>query len=82
MKMNHIVAGIFILILGIFLFPFGIMYFKQTWAEYRELTSTRKKLFVLIEIIDMFTSPILSTWVLLISLVLILLGIALIFFVK
>ena len=63
--------GIFFLIIGVALLPIGIMYFKQSWVEYREmkLSLPRKILIVILEVVAMFSlSAGVSTWILSISL--------------
>ena len=68
--------GIIFLIVGIGLFPFGIMHLKQTFEGYKELTPIKKILVVIVEIIDIFTEPVLSAWILYISLIFIIFGTA------
>lgn len=49
--------GITLLVIGIALLPFGIIYTKETWEEYRKQGLTRKKkaLNLILEVLDMFT---------------------------
>lgn len=74
--------GIIFLIIGVALLPIGIMYFKQSWDEYREqeLSLPKKILIVILEVVAMFTlSAGVSTWLLSISLLCIVFGIAIIY---
>jgi hypothetical protein len=41
--MNTFGIGVIMLVVGIGLFPFGVMYFKQSWNEYKKLPSNKKK---------------------------------------
>jgi hypothetical protein len=69
--------GILFLVIGIVLFPIGIMYLKQNFEEYKELTPIKKILVLIVGIIDLFTTPILSAWIIYISLIFIIFGTAL-----
>ncbi|MDX1770798.1 MAG: hypothetical protein R3328_04665 [Planococcaceae bacterium] len=83
--MNIMTIGIIFLVIGVALLPFGIMYFKETWDEYREqeLSLLRKITIVILEVIAMFTLTAgLSTWILSISLIFIIFGTAVIYFVS
>lgn len=71
--------GIIFLVVGIGLFPFGIMHLKQTFEGYKELTPIKKMLVIIVEIIDVFTTPVLSAWIIYISLLFIIFGTALLF---
>lgn len=72
--------GVTFLILGIVILPAGIIYFKQTWNEYKELAPNKKKIVVLLEMVDMLSFASLSAWLLFISLICIAFGIIVIFF--
>lgn len=72
--------GLTFLILGIVILPAGIMYFKQTWNEYKKLTPNKKKIVVLLEMVDMLSFASLSAWLLFISLICIAFGIIVIYF--
>lgn len=79
--MNIFAIGGFMLVVGLGLLPFGVGYFKKSWDEYKDLPSDKKKAIIFFEILDVFSfSPILSTWLLFISVLLIIGGIALIFY--
>jgi hypothetical protein len=74
--------GIIFLVIGVALLPFGIMYFKQTWDQFREqkLSLPRKILVVILEIFSLFTLTAgFATWLLSISLICIIFGIAVIY---
>ena len=49
--------GIILLVIGAALLAIGIMYFKQSWDEYREqeLSFPRKILIVILEVVATFT---------------------------
>lgn len=66
--------GIVFVIIGIAFFPFGVIYFKETWNEYKQTKPNKKKALLMLEIVDVFTSPTLSTWLIFISLLFIILG--------
>ncbi len=76
------ITGVTFLFLGLFLLPIGIIYFKQTWTEYKELAPNKKNYVLLLEMIDLFTFSSLSTWLLFISLICIAFGIVVICFVN
>jgi hypothetical protein len=78
--MNTFGIGVMMLLVGIGIFPFGVLYFKESWNEYKNLPSNQKKVVIFLEILDIFSfSPILSTWLIFISLLLIIGGAGLIF---
>jgi hypothetical protein len=78
--MNTFGIGVIMLVVGIGLFPFGVIYFKKSWNEYKNLPSNKKKVAIFLEILDVFSlSPSLSTWLIFISLLLIIGGAGLIF---
>ncbi|SFA50872.1 hypothetical protein SAMN05192569_10283 [Parageobacillus thermantarcticus] len=78
--MNTFGIGVIMLVVGIGLFPFGVIYFKQSWNEYKKLPSNKKKVAIFLEILDVFSlSSSLSTWLIFISLLLIIGGSGLIF---
>jgi hypothetical protein len=53
------------------------MYLKQNFEEYKELTPIKKILVLIVGIIDLFTTPVLSAWIIYISLIFIIFGTAL-----
>ncbi len=74
--------GIIFLVIGVALLPIGLIYFKQSWDEYRdqELSFPRKILIVILEVVAIFTlSAGVGTWLLSISLLCIVFGIAVIY---
>jgi hypothetical protein len=78
--MNTFGIGVIMLLVGIGIFPFGVLYFKEIWKEYKNLPPNKKKVAIFLEILDIFSfSPILSTWLIFISLLLIIGGAGLIF---
>lgn len=78
--MNTFGIGVMMLLVGIGIFPFGVLYFKESWNEYKNLPSNQKKVVIFLEILDIFSfSPILSKWLIFISLLLIIGGAGLIF---
>ncbi|MES0855431.1 hypothetical protein ABS784_04140 [Geobacillus sp. G4] len=78
--MNTFGIGVMMLLVGIGIFPFGVLYFKESWNEYKNLPPNQKKVVIFLEILDIFSfSPILSTWLIFISLLLIIGGAGLIF---
>ncbi|GLH64518.1 hypothetical protein [Parageobacillus sp. G301] len=78
--MNTFGIGVMMLLVGIGIFSFGVSYFKGSWNEYKNLPSNQKKVVIFLEILDIFSfSPILSTWLIFISLLLIIGGAGLIF---
>ncbi|MFX3674692.1 MAG: hypothetical protein ACE3JQ_09625 [Paenisporosarcina sp.] len=79
--MNALTVGIIFLVIGVVLLPMGIMYLKQTWelVKEQELSLQRKILVIILEIVSMFTLTAgFATWLLSISLICIIFGIALI----
>lgn len=80
LTMSTFGMGMVMLAVGLGLFPFGVLYFKASWKEYRNLPSNRKKVAIFLEMLDVFSlSPSLSMWFIFISLLLIIGGCALIF---
>lgn len=73
-------VGITLLVVGIALLPFGVIYFKDSWKEIKELSPSAKKTAIFLEILDLFTAPIGgSTSLLFLSLMFIIGGIGLVF---
>ncbi|MGG1479599.1 hypothetical protein ABE402_01470 [Bacillus smithii] len=72
-------VGITLLVVGIALLPFGVIYFKDSWKEIKELSPIAKKTAIFLEILDLFTAPIGSTSLLFLSLIFIIGGIGLVF---
>lgn len=71
--------SIIFLVIGIGLFPLGIIHFKKNMEGYKELTPIKKVLAFILEILDIFTTPVLSGWILYISLIFMIFGTALLF---
>lgn len=63
--------GISIIFLGLLLLPVGVKYFLDEYREFKVLHPDRGFVFYLIEVIDIFTGGgSLSTWLIIISLLL------------
>ncbi|WP_088073060.1 hypothetical protein [Gottfriedia luciferensis] len=73
--MTAFTIGLIFLIIGLFLLPFGIIYFKEEFKKYESTTSKKKLLIIFLEIFDMFFSQSMSTWLIFISIILITVGI-------
>ncbi|WP_018664727.1 hypothetical protein [Heyndrickxia acidiproducens] len=60
--------GLLLIAIGFVLLPFGILQFKKAWKEYDSFSPKSKKIFGMMEIVDVLTgTPILSTWLMYIS---------------
>ncbi|MED3665150.1 hypothetical protein P9199_09550 [Geobacillus stearothermophilus] len=64
--------AVILLVAGIGVFPFGIVIIKQQWEEYKKKEGRERRIVLFFEMIDLW-----STWVLFLSLLLILGGAAL-----
>lgn len=64
--------AVILLVAGIGVFPFGIVIIKQQWEEYKKKEGRERRIVLFFEMIDLW-----STWVLFLSLLLILGGSAL-----
>lgn len=71
--------GIILIIIGIILLPFGIILLKDSWEEKKDLSFTKKMIVIFLEILDIFSIPVLSAWLLGLSFLMILGGLAIIF---
>lgn len=74
------ILGISLIIIGVILLPFGVISLKESWEEKKDLSPTKKMVVIFLEILDIFSTPILSAWVLGMSLLMIIGGLAVIFF--
>lgn len=63
---------------GVFLLPFGVVSLKDEWKKLKDLSLKKKVVFLVLEVIDIFTYPIFSAWLLGLSLLLIVGGLAII----
>lgn len=68
--MNRINIGILLLLVGVLLFSFGVVFFQESWKEFRNLSLRKKGLFIISEISDPS-----STWVVLMGLLCLIFGI-------
>ena len=64
--------AVILIVAGIGVFPFGIVIIKQQWEEYKKKEGRERRIVLFFEMIDLW-----STWVLFLSLLLILGGAAL-----
>ncbi|GAB6891889.1 hypothetical protein JCM14450A_28950 [Geobacillus stearothermophilus] len=72
MGMDDKGIAVILLVAGIGVFPFGIVIIKQQWEEYKKKEGRERRIVLFFEMIDLW-----STWVLFLSLLLILGGAAL-----
>lgn len=63
---------------GVFLLPCGVVSLKNEWKKLKDLSLKKKVVFLVLEVIDIFTYPIFSAWLLGLSLLLIVGGLAII----
>lgn len=62
-------VGITSLVEGIALLPFGVIYLKESFKEIKELSPNTKKIVIFLEMLDLFTTPVGSTFLLFLSFV-------------
>ena len=74
------IIGIMLIFIGIFLLPFGIISFKQELAILKDQPTSKKVTIGLIEMIDFFSFDNYLTWLLSISVLLILSGSIFVYF--
>ncbi|MGG3920244.1 hypothetical protein ABEV38_19140 [Parageobacillus thermoglucosidasius] len=72
------ILGISLIIIGVILLPFGMISLKESWEEKKDLSLKKKMVVIFLEILDIFSTPILSTWLLGLSLLMIIGGLAVI----
>ncbi|QNU35826.1 hypothetical protein IC802_08145 [Geobacillus sp. 44C] len=72
------ILGIGLIIIGVILLPFGVVSLKESWEEKKDLSFKRKMVVTFLEILDVFSTPILSAWLLGLSLLMIIGGLSVI----
>jgi hypothetical protein len=50
-------AGSILLAIGLLLFPFGIVYFKDSWNDIKEFPWWKKILGIILEVVEVFIAP-------------------------
>lgn len=56
--MNRINIGILLLLVGVLLFSFGVVFFQENWKEFRNLSLRKKGLFIISEISDLSSTSV------------------------
>lgn len=67
--------GIFLIILGLFLLPFGWILIKERYEDIKDLNLKEKVVAIIFEIVDILTIPIFSAWLIILSILMIIGGI-------